>query len=190
MKHKPLFSVILVFFLAGLSISAITKPVSLPIFHEPDFSDSPAYPVVRVVDGDTFVVTIDGDNTTIRLQGVDTPETKHPSKPVQAYGKEASRFLTNLLKGEKVYLKPVGEKFHRGKYGRLIAYVYRTPDGLFVNAEIIRQGYGHAYPKYPGKYTEKFCQLERFARNAKKGLWGQEEPKSAPQGRSSGRKDP
>jgi len=83
---------------------------------------------------------------------VDTPETVHPSKPVQHYGKEASCFTTNLLKGERIYLRYEGEKPTTDKYGRLLAYVYRAPDGLFVNAEIIRQGYGHAYVQYPFKH--------------------------------------
>jgi hypothetical protein len=57
--------------------------------------------------------------------------------------------------------------------------VYRAPDGLFVNAEIVRQGYGHAYVEYPFRYMEEFRALERFARNAGKGLWGQAEPATA-----------
>ena len=148
-----------------------TGPVSLPIFSRIDFSKHQPCKVARVVDGDTIVVVRNGKKTTVRLQGVDTPETKHPHKPVQAYGPEASLFLANLLQGEKVYLLPVGDKLHTGKYGRLIAYVYRAPDGLFVNAEIIRQGYGYAYPKYPGRHTKKFGRIERFAKEAKKGLW-------------------
>ena len=90
MKLKPIFSVISVFLLASISISATTKPALLPTFAEIDFSDTSAYTVTHIVDGDTIVVLIEGDKTTIRLQGVDTPETKHPNKPVQAYGKEAS----------------------------------------------------------------------------------------------------
>jgi micrococcal nuclease len=76
------------------------------------------------------------------------------------------------IKGERVYLvsDTQGDKVDR--YGRTLAHVYRAPDGLFVNAEIIRQGYGHAYTKFPFKYMEEFKQLERFAKEAEKGLWG------------------
>ena len=56
-----------------------------------------AYPIVRVIDGDTVVVKINDQDTTVRLIGVDTPETVHPAKPVEAYGREASRFTRNLL---------------------------------------------------------------------------------------------
>ena len=96
----------------------------------------------------------------------------HPSKPVEAYGKEASRFLTNLLKGEYVYLVEDPTKNEKvDRYGRTLAFVYRAPDGLFINAEIVRQGYGHAYVEYPFRYLEEFRQLERFAREVGKGLW-------------------
>lgn len=152
---------------------AFAQPTTstLPKFPKIDFSAYTPYEVTRIIDGDTIAATNGNTEITVRLQGVDTPETKHPRKPIQTYGKEASQFLTNLLKGEKVYLLPVKEQFHTGRYGRVIAYAYRAPNGLFINAEIIRQGYGHAYPKYPGKYTEKFQQLERFAKKSKKGLW-------------------
>jgi len=152
-------------------VAPTPQPNELPILRTPDFSKLTAYPVVRVVDGDTIVVSDKGKDVKVRLVGVDTPETVHPRKPVEHYGKEASRFTTNLLKGEKVYL--VGEPLPGAldRYGRTLAYVYRVPDGLFVNAEIIRQGYGHAYTQIPSKYMEEFKQLEQFARKAEKGLW-------------------
>lgn len=59
------------------------------------------------------------------------------------------------------------------RYGRTLAYVYRAPDGLFVNAEIIRQGYGYAYTRYPFKYLEEFREVQKFAEKAGKGLWGE-----------------
>jgi endonuclease YncB( thermonuclease family) len=58
----------------------------------------------------------------------------------------------------------------RDRYGRLLAFV-NLPDGTFLNAELIRQGYGHAYTKYPFKYMDEFKQLEREARESGKGLW-------------------
>ena len=71
---------------------------------------------------------------------MDTTETVHPNKPAQAYGKEAPHFLNNLIKGEQVYVesKP-NEK--TDKYGRALYYVYRAPDGLFVNHKIVRLGH-------------------------------------------------
>jgi micrococcal nuclease len=137
-----------------------------------DCTKATAYPVVRVIDGDTIVVRIKGQDTRVPLIGVDTPETVHPSKQVEFYGKEAPRFTTNLLQGESVYLEYDWPKTDR--YGRLLAYVYRASEGLFVNAEIIRQGYGHACTQYPFTYLEEFRAYERAARDARRGLWGEE----------------
>ncbi len=131
-----------------------------------------AHKVVRVIDGDTVVLLIDGTETTVRLIGVDTPETVHPSKPVEEYGKEASQFLSNLLAGESVYLKYEPGSI-TDKYGRMLAYLYRSPDSLFANLEIIRQGYGHAYTAYPFQHIEFFRSVEQDARQKGKGLWAQ-----------------
>ena len=149
---------------------------SAPKIPVKDFSKATAYTVERVVDGDTVVLKIDGKSVKVRLVGVDTPETVHPNKPVQRYGKEASRFLSNLLKSEKVYIewKP-DEK--TDKYGRALLYLWRAPDGLFVNLEIVRQGYGHAYTRFPFKHMELFRHYEGKAREAKRGLWLPDAPK-------------
>jgi len=124
---------------------------------------------VRVVDGDTIV--LDGQET-IRLIGVDTPETKDPRKPVEAFGQEAYEFTKGLVEGKKVRLEYDQERID--KYGRTLAYVY-LDDGTFVNAQIILQGYGHAYTAFPFKYMENFRGYERMARERGLGLWGQEQ---------------
>ena len=124
------------------------SPSTIPT---PDFSDAPGYPVIRVIDGDTVILDINGRETRVRLIGVDTPETVHPSKQVDS--KEARLFLTNLLKGERVYLDYEPDN-RTDIYGRTLAYVYRVPDDLFVNLEIIRQGYGQSYTQYPFRYLD------------------------------------
>ena len=162
----------------GLAIAllALLGPVVIaqraaPEIPRPDFSSLDTAEVVRIVDGDTVVLRLRGDETTVRLIGVDTPETVHPRRPVEAYGKEASRFLTNLLAGESVYLQSEpGNTVDR--YGRTLGYLYRVPDGLFVNLEIVRQGYGHAYTKYPFTHMDLFRFYESKARDAGRGLWG------------------
>lgn len=135
-----------------------------------DFSADRAYRVLKVVDGDTIKIEYEGRSATVRLIGVDTPETVHPAQPVEPYGKEASAFTTNLLTGESVYLRFGDEP--RDKYNRLLAYAFRSPDGLFVNLEIVRQGYGHAYTKYPFQHMDLFRHYEARARQVGKGLWG------------------
>jgi micrococcal nuclease len=129
--------------------------------------------VIRVVDGDTIVVQVKGHPETVRLIGVDTPEIVDPRKPVQYFGKEASEFTTSLISGKLVRLEIQTAPTSRDRYGRLLAHVYRQSDGLLVNKEIIRQGYGHAYTKYPFDHArmEDFRAAEREAREHKRGLW-------------------
>ena len=121
--------------------------------------------VARVIDGDT--IELDGKEK-VRLTGVDTPETVDPRKPVQYFGKEASEFTRRMAEGKRVRLE--FDQDTKDRYGRTLAYVY-LEDGTFLNAEIIKQGYGFAYTKYPFKYMEEFRQYEREAREAGRGLW-------------------
>ena len=121
--------------------------------------------VKRVIDGDTLLLT---NGERVRLIGVNTPETKHPQKPVERFGKEAYLFTQRMAEGKEVRLEYDWQK--RDKYDRLLAYVYLR-DETFLNAEIIKQGYGFAFTKYPFKYLEEFRKYEREARENKRGLW-------------------
>jgi micrococcal nuclease len=128
----------------------------------------PRYVVERVIDGDTVVLTTLG---TVRLIGVDTPETVDPRKPVQHYGVESAEFLRRLTQG-----RPVRVEYDRqrsDKYRRTLAYVF-LDDGSFVNLEIVRRGFGHAYVQYPFQHIEAFRSAERDARQARRGLWADE----------------
>jgi micrococcal nuclease len=124
--------------------------------------------VDRVVDGDTVVVI--GDRH-IRLIGVDAPETKDPRRPVGCFGREASRFLTALLpRGTRVRL--VGDVEQEDRYGRVLAYVYRLADGLFVNAELLRRGYAQVLTIPPNvAHSDEFVALAGEARLGQRGLW-------------------
>lgn len=121
--------------------------------------------VTRVIDGDTIIV--DG-NERVRLIGVDTPETVDPRKPVQYFGREASTFTRRMVLSKRVRLEY--DKTRIDLYGRTLAYVY-LEDGTFLNAEIIKQGYGFAYTRFPFRYIEEFRGYEREAREVKRGLW-------------------
>ncbi len=126
--------------------------------------------VTKVVDGDTFWVD-DGSEKgkKVRLIGVDTPETLHPQKAPEPYGREASEFTKSLLEGKKVRLEFDVDSLDR--YGRLLAYVY-LENGLFVNAELVRKGYAQVATFPPNvKYADYFLKLQRKARNRKLGLW-------------------
>ncbi len=88
--------------------------------------------VKRVIDGDTLLLA---NGERVRLIGVDTPETKHPQKPVQRFGKEAYLFTKKMVEGKQVRLEYDWQR--RDKYDRLLGYVYLS-DGTFLNAEIIK----------------------------------------------------
>lgn len=122
----------------------------------------------RVIDGDTII--LDGDEK-VRLIGVDTPELTHPRKPVQFFAKKASEYTEDIASGKKVRLEYKQER--TDKYGRTLAYVY-FEDGRMLNAEIIKNGYGFAYTKYPFMYMEEFRSYEREARERGMGLWSNE----------------
>lgn len=127
--------------------------------------------VVRIVDGDTIVVLINGVQEKIRLIGVDTPEIFDARGSAQCFGEEASEFTKSLLKNQAVRLEADATQDDRDKYGRLLRYVFLS-DGTFVNGEIITQGYGHEYTyRRPYKYQTEFKTAELNAREAKKGLW-------------------
>jgi micrococcal nuclease len=130
--------------------------------------------VVDHVDGDTLRVRIPGPPEgigaveTVRFLGVDTPETVHPNRPVQRFGKEASEFTRDRLLGKTVYLAFDWDL--RDRYGRLLAYLY-TAEGRCFNALLVREGYAHAYLRYPFQFMDEFKALEQEARREKRGLW-------------------
>ncbi|MEZ0323518.1 MAG: thermonuclease family protein [Hydrogenothermaceae bacterium] len=141
--------------------------------------------VVRIIDGDTIVVNIDGMEEKVRLIGIDTPESrvnkratiqeKELNKDVEAIvdlGKQAKEFTSSLVKpGMKVYLE--FDVQPRDKYGRLLAYVY-LPDGRMLNKEIICNGYAMPLTIPPNvKYEKDFRECFQKAREEKKGLWNE-----------------
>ncbi len=132
--------------------------------------------VVKVVDGDTIHVRLDGrGREKVRYIGVDTPETKHPRIGVEPFGPEASALNRDLIGGRRVQLR--FDRQLRDRYGRLLAYVYREPDGLFVNAELVRRGLAEVMRVPPNvRHAERFEALEREARAAGRGMWASGPP--------------
>jgi micrococcal nuclease len=140
--------------------------------------------VKRVIDGDTLLL---GNGERVRLIGVDTPEVHESDKllkdaertqtdveTIRKLGQESSAFVKKTVQGQLVRLEydqanvAIG---HRDRYGRTLAYLY-LEDGTFLNAMIVRQGYGVAYTKYPFKYADEFRKYEREYREKRRGLWG------------------
>ena len=125
--------------------------------------------VVRVIDGDTITVQIAGAIRTIRLIGVDTPETKHPTKAVQRGGKEASAFTQAMLDRKTVRLEADRAGDDMDRYDRLLRYVYLSGDDFF--AVLIGLGYGRAIRTFPYSKRLEFIALEADARKRQVGLW-------------------
>ncbi|WP_317367021.1 stalk domain-containing protein [uncultured Tyzzerella sp.] len=137
--------------------------------------------VTKTVDGDTIEVDINGNIYTVRLIGVNTPETKHPKKGVEYYGKEASNFTKNQLNGKKIYLQK--DASDTDKYGRLLRFVWLnkpanitpTKDEIeknMFNSILVKNGYANVstYPPNVG-YQQNFIELEKIAREKNLGLW-------------------
>ena len=150
----------------ALGISAAPAPRSQPA------APAELYPIVRVIDGDTIKIIYKGATTTVRLLGVDTPETVKPNTPVQCYGPEASAEMHALLDGGEVAIETDPTQDLRDEYGRLLAYVF-LPDGTLVDELLIEQGYGREYT-FKGRayvYQAQFKQAQRDAQAALRGLW-------------------
>ncbi len=128
--------------------------------------DQKLFDVLSVVDGDTIKVSELG---TLRLIGIDTPETKDPRKPVQCYGAEASNKAKELLQGQQVYLE-FDPANRIDRYGRTLAYVYRA-DNLAFNSEMIKQGFANSYTKYPHPRLAEYNDYQTQSRNSQIGLW-------------------
>ena len=139
--------------------------------------------LAEVSDGDTYVLR---DGTRVRLIGIDTPETQHPDFGDECYGHAATRFAKQLLQpGDRVRL--VLDVETRDRYDRLLAYVYRASDNLFVNAEIVRRGYAYVSTIPPNvAHAEQFRRLAAKARHAGAGLWS----KCDVQGATGGERPP
>jgi micrococcal nuclease len=129
-------------------------------------SPSNFFKVKRVIDGDTIQL-VNGQK--VRYIGINTPESVDPRRPVECFGKEASKRNKDLVEGKVVRLEKDTED--KDKYGRLLRYVY-LPSGAFINYEMVKQGYASVYTFPPNvKYTNKFRQAEKFAREKNVGLW-------------------
>lgn len=128
------------------------------------------YYVKSITDGDTIKIVKDGATQTVRLLGIDTPETKDPRKPVQCFGKEATQHITRIALGKYVRLETDPSQGDKDRYQRLLRYVY-LENGTNVNALMVRDGFAVAYVRYPVSQMEEYIKLQESARKASAGLW-------------------
>lgn len=135
-----------------------------------DLSLLPLQKVIDAVDGDTIILK---NNERVRYIGLDTPETVHPKKQIECFGREASKFNKKLVEDKKVHLeKDISD---RDQYGRLLRYVYVEDEKgkeIFVNLELVKQGYARVITYPPDvKYQAEFLKAQKEAQYLKKGLW-------------------
>lgn len=133
-----------------------------------------AFRVVHVVDGDTVKVTriAGGGSVTVRVLGIDTPETKDPRRGIGCFGPEASAWATHVLLNKHVTIRTDPTQDVRDRYGRLLAYI-RLPNGADYSTAAARNGYAKYYLyDVPVARAAQIAAAERAARAAGKGLWG------------------
>lgn len=181
--RRDLFSYItvLIIFVCALFLSpkqvrivqiALTNLSSSPTPSVPTSLQTSNVKVARVIDGDTVELET---GETLRYIGIDTPETKHPKKPVQCYGEEAYQINKKLVEGKAVRI--VRDVSNVDKYKRLLRYVYvsttASPSGMLVNDYLVRNGFAFAstFPPDVAK-SDQFLEAQREARNKNLGLWG------------------
>jgi len=153
---------------AGSSIPEPVPPATVP---DQD-TLAPNATVDRVVDGDTIVADINGTRERVRLLGIDTPESVAETRPDQCFGVEASDYLKSLLpEGTEITL--IRDEEARDQYDRLLAYVVRSDDQLFVNLDLLQQGFAGVLIYSPNDHYEAlFTEAETEAIRADVGLWG------------------
>lgn len=157
-----------VLFIGSLSLflvllNAVARHGSTPYANEPT--------VIDVIDGDTIDVRIGYKRQRVRLLGIDTPETKDPRKPVQCFGREASDHTKHLLPRGTIVRLELDLEEH-DVYDRLLAYVWRASDGVFVNLELVSGGYADILSIAPNTaHADEFRAAMQSAKSAPIGLW-------------------
>lgn len=127
--------------------------------------------VTKETDGDTLHVEINGVDESVRFIGIDTPETHGRNGLVECFGKEAAAH-TAALAPVGTQVRIVRDAEARDRYGRLLAYVYRAKDGLFINLALARDGYADVLTYPPNvAHADEFVAAVREAREAQRGLW-------------------
>jgi micrococcal nuclease len=164
MRSRQLVLLLAAFVVAGF---ALLRPVGGGVGGGGAAADGT---VTRVVDGDTIHVALDGQDETVRYIGIDTPESVKPGTPVQCFAEAASAANRRLVDGRRVRLTFDAER--RDRYGRLLAYVRRADDGVFVNERLVRDGYARTLTIPPNvRFAGRFATLAQEARESRRGLW-------------------
>lgn len=132
------------------------------------------YKVTKITDGDTIKIDLEEEEVSVRLLGIDSPESNHPSIPVECFAKEAKDKLKRLLDGNEIRFEYDTEQGDKDRYGRHLMHIWirKGDSDLFVNKHMVENGYAEAYREQPSTYLDELIEAEKFARENKKGLWG------------------
>jgi len=165
MHHHPRAALASLVMLATVAACSQTAPRSV--------EGTPESPVVaEIVDGDTILIDFGSRTESVRLLGVDTPETLDPNRPVQCYGAEATAFVEETIPPGTA-LRLERDEQARDHFGRLLLYVFRAGDDAFVNAALVAQGFGDVSVFEPNiAYAAMLRELQTRALTAGLGLWG------------------
>lgn len=153
---------------ATSSATVSTQPSSIPELAKQQAT------LLRVIDGDTIEVSINGQKETIRIIGINTPETVDPRKSVECFGREASQQAKNYFEqsGKEIWLEADPSQGERDKYKRLLRYVFTDDASVDYGKVMLSLGYANEYTyNTPYKYQAMYKQAEQAARDAKQGLW-------------------
>lgn len=168
---KYIIKIVFILIIILITIILLFSQSNKPYKALPKIVKDQKYKVIKVIDGDTLEISIDNKIYTMRMLGIDTPETVDPRKPVQCYGKEASDNTRKLLQGKFIRIEIDQSQRYFDKYNRILAYVY-DENHNFINEMLIKYGYAREYTydrKY--KYQSLFRDIEREARVGKIGMW-------------------
>lgn len=137
----------------------------------PTLPEQGIWSVVRVVDGDTLILRRGSFERRARLIGVDTPETVHPNKPQECFGREASNYTKRLVEGKNVRVATDDSQDRWDRYNRWLVYIWQGKN--FLNEKLIKDGYGreYTYQGNPYFYQKDFRRAEQEARRHQRGLW-------------------
>lgn len=141
----------------------------------------PLYAIVKVVDGDTIKVDVEGTLETVRIVGINTPETVDPRNPVECMGSQASQNMKVLVENQQVRLESDPTQTDRDRYGRLLRFVFLA-DGTDVGKAQIAAGFAYEslYSSKPHRYRDAYVEAQVTAQHAKRGLWNEQScPRSA-----------
>lgn len=135
-------------------------------------NNQPLYLVTKIVDGDTIIIARNSQTETVRLVGINTPETVDPRTGAECFGREASAQMSLLALNRQVYLEPDPTQSDRDRYNRLLRFVF-LEDGTDIGLSLIKQGFAHQtlYSAKPHKYHPQYLQAEQFAITQQLGLW-------------------